>query len=248
MHGVTGLLESAALLVLAAFVLVTICARAGVPSIVGYIGTGVLLGPAGSGVLAESEALTSIGELGVVLLLFALGLDFSFEKLASLRRHVFGIGAAQVVVRGRGGACGGPVRRTRPASGNRRMDSRARRSRTGAASRAGNRLGVGDRGHSRRTLTGARGLCRRNDHRRRRCAPCRREGNPSLPRSVRGHLLHRHRHADAARHPLIGLADCAGLAGHSLHGQGTGRGASGVMVRRTRAGLLEGGHHSWSWR
>ncbi len=98
MHGVTGLLESAALLVFAAFVLVTICARAGVPSIVGYIGTGVLIGPAGSGVLAQSEALTSIGELGVVFLLFALGLEFSFEKLASLRRHVFGIGAAQVVV------------------------------------------------------------------------------------------------------------------------------------------------------
>lgn len=98
MHGVTGLPETAALLVFAAFVLVTICSRAGIPSIVGYILTGVLIGPAGSGLLAEGEALTTVGEIGVILLLFALGLEFSFEKLVTLRRHVFGVGAAQVAV------------------------------------------------------------------------------------------------------------------------------------------------------
>lgn len=98
MHGLTGLLESAAVLVLAAYVLLMVCARVGVPSIAGYILAGVLIGPAGSGLLAESEGLATIGEIGVILLLFALGLEFSFEKLASLRRHVFGIGAAQVAL------------------------------------------------------------------------------------------------------------------------------------------------------
>lgn len=75
MHGVTGFVESAALLVLAAFVLVTICSRIGVPSIVGYILAGIVIGPAGLGLIAESAALSSIGEIGVVLLLFALGLE-----------------------------------------------------------------------------------------------------------------------------------------------------------------------------
>lgn len=98
MHGLTGLLESAAVLVLAAYVLLMICVRAGVPGIVGYILAGVLIGPAGIGLVAESDGLATIGEVGVVLLLFALGLEFSVEKLASLRRHVFGIGAAQVAL------------------------------------------------------------------------------------------------------------------------------------------------------
>ncbi|SFC23052.1 monovalent cation:H+ antiporter-2, CPA2 family [Bosea sp. CRIB-10] len=98
MHGVTGFAESAALLVCAAFVLVTICSRIGVPSIVGYILAGIVIGPAGLGLIAESAALSSIGEIGVVLLLFALGLEFSFEKLVTLRKHVFGLGAVQVSV------------------------------------------------------------------------------------------------------------------------------------------------------
>lgn len=98
MHGVTGFVESAALLVCAAFVLVTICSRVGVPSIVGYILAGIVIGPSGLGLIAESAALTSIGEIGVVLLLFALGLEFSFEKLVTLRKHVFGLGALQAAI------------------------------------------------------------------------------------------------------------------------------------------------------
>lgn len=98
MHGVTGFVESAALLVFAAFVLVTICSRIGVPSIVGYILAGIVIGPAGLGLIAENAALSRIGEIGVVLLLFALGLEFSFEKLVRLRKHVFCLGAVQVAV------------------------------------------------------------------------------------------------------------------------------------------------------
>ncbi|MCI1002902.1 cation:proton antiporter [Ochrobactrum sp. C6C9] len=98
MHGVTGFVESATLLVCAAFVLVTICSRIGVPSIVGYILAGIVIGPAGLDLIAESAALSSIGEIGVVLLLFALGLEFSFEKLVTLRKHVLGLGAVQVSV------------------------------------------------------------------------------------------------------------------------------------------------------
>ena len=63
MHGVTGFVESAALLVFAAFVLVTICSRIGVPSIVGYILAGIVIGPAGFGLIAENAALSSIGEI-----------------------------------------------------------------------------------------------------------------------------------------------------------------------------------------
>ncbi len=54
-------------------------------SIVGYILAGIVVGPAGFGLIADNAALSSIGEIGVLLLLFALGLEFSFEKLVRLR-------------------------------------------------------------------------------------------------------------------------------------------------------------------
>ena len=54
-------------------------------SIVGYILAGIVVGPAGFGLIADNAALSSIGEIGVLLLLFVLGLEFSFEKLVRLR-------------------------------------------------------------------------------------------------------------------------------------------------------------------
>lgn len=64
------------------------------PSIVGYILASIGIGPPpGISLIAENAALCSIGEIGVVLLLFALGLEFSYEKRVRLRKHVFGLGA-----------------------------------------------------------------------------------------------------------------------------------------------------------
>lgn len=85
----TGFFESAGLLCwsLPRSCSWTICSRIGVPSIVGYILAGIVIGPAGLGLIAENAALSSIGEIGVVLLLFALGLEFSFEKLVTLRKY-----------------------------------------------------------------------------------------------------------------------------------------------------------------
>jgi CPA2 family monovalent cation:H+ antiporter-2 len=98
MQGLTGFLETATLLVCGAFALVTLCSRLGAPSISGYVLTGLLMGPTGLGLIAESGALNAIGEIGVILLLFTLGLEFSLEKLVSLRRLIFGVGAAQVLL------------------------------------------------------------------------------------------------------------------------------------------------------
>lgn len=98
MFGLSGFLEIATVLVCGAFVLVALCARFGLPGILGYLLAGLLIGPSGLGVIAEGEALVVIGEIGVILLLFTLGLEFSLEKLLSLGRLIFGLGAAQVVL------------------------------------------------------------------------------------------------------------------------------------------------------
>src|ERR1700709_438398 len=76
--------------------------------ILGFLGAGGLLGPYGLGALAERAAWLSgmtnakpaevaqLAEFGVVFLLFMIGLELSWERLRSLRRYVFGLGAAQV--------------------------------------------------------------------------------------------------------------------------------------------------------
>ncbi len=90
--------EVALILIGGAFVAVAICSRLGLSSVLGYLATGLVLGPGGSGVLAHGEGIDQIAELGVILLLFTLGLDFSLSRLIELRRVIFGVGLAQVLV------------------------------------------------------------------------------------------------------------------------------------------------------
>lgn len=91
------ILEVALILVGGAFIAVAICSRLGLPSIVGYLAAGLLLGPTGTGVLVHSEGISHFAELGVVFLLFTLGLEFSLSKLIELRRGIFGVGLSQVL-------------------------------------------------------------------------------------------------------------------------------------------------------
>ncbi|MGV0818526.1 cation:proton antiporter domain-containing protein [Martelella sp. AMO21009] len=105
MHAAQGLLEVTVLLAMVAFCHVAICARLGIPAVVGYLLSGILIGPSGLGLIAEGATLTLIGEVGVILLLFTLGLEFSLDKLVALRRLIFGLGLAQVL--GTGGLVAG---------------------------------------------------------------------------------------------------------------------------------------------
>jgi CPA2 family monovalent cation:H+ antiporter-2 len=91
-------------------VVVPLFSRIKVSPVLGFIGAGALIGPYGLGrfggdvpwlrwvTIAESEQVAHIAEFGVVFLLFAIGLELSWERLRTLRRLVFGFGAAQVLV------------------------------------------------------------------------------------------------------------------------------------------------------
>lgn len=59
-----------------------------VPALLGYLAVGALLGPSVSGVIAPGEALTFISELGVALLLFMVGLEFSLGHFWLTRKTV----------------------------------------------------------------------------------------------------------------------------------------------------------------
>ncbi len=67
-------------------------------NIVGFLMTGVLVGPFGLSLVSDTESVHLLAEIGVILLLFSLGLEFSFKKLMQIRHVVFGTGFLQVSV------------------------------------------------------------------------------------------------------------------------------------------------------
>lgn len=66
------------------------------PTIVGYLLTGVLAGPHGFGLVPDTAGVEVLAEVGVALLLFTIGLEFSFAKLAKMRDVILGAGTLQV--------------------------------------------------------------------------------------------------------------------------------------------------------
>jgi CPA2 family monovalent cation:H+ antiporter-2 len=91
-------LQSVLALLAASVLAVVLCRTLRVPPMIGYIVTGVALGPHALGVVSEREETHRLAELGVVFLMFSIGLEFSLGKLRAMRRLVFGLGATQVAV------------------------------------------------------------------------------------------------------------------------------------------------------
>ena len=77
---------------------VAIFKRLDIPAVLGYLVVGLLAGEHAFGWIPDSQAIEQIAEIGVVFLLFTIGLEVSIPRLISMRRIVFGIGAAQVIV------------------------------------------------------------------------------------------------------------------------------------------------------
>lgn len=87
------------LVLLAAAVLVTAAARAlRLPTMLGYLVTGIAIGPFALGWIPESEEARYLAEFGVVFLMFSIGLEFSLPRMMTMRMTVFGFGGAQVVL------------------------------------------------------------------------------------------------------------------------------------------------------
>jgi len=96
MHLEIPLLRDIVLLLLTSLPIVFVCGRLRLPTIIGYMLTGVVIGPSGLGVIGDVEAVETLAEIGVVLLLFTIGLEFSLEKLLAMQRVVFLGGGIQV--------------------------------------------------------------------------------------------------------------------------------------------------------
>jgi glutathione-regulated potassium-efflux system protein KefB len=70
--------------------------RLGLGSVLGYLGAGLMIGPSGLGVFDDPQTILHVAELGVVMLLFLIGLEMQPRRLWALRRDIFGLGLAQV--------------------------------------------------------------------------------------------------------------------------------------------------------
>lgn len=81
-------------------VMVPLLKRLGLASVIGYLATGVLLGPSVVGLLDEPHQVLEFSEYGIVLLLFLIGIELEPSRLWVMRRAVFGMGALQVLLTG----------------------------------------------------------------------------------------------------------------------------------------------------
>ena len=70
----------------------------GFGSVLGYLAAGVLIGPWCLGLIGDVESILHFAELGVMLLLFIIGLELQPSRIWVLRKSIFGLGAAQVLV------------------------------------------------------------------------------------------------------------------------------------------------------
>jgi CPA2 family monovalent cation:H+ antiporter-2 len=84
----------------ASLVVIALFQRLRLPPVLGYLCVGLMIGPTAFDWVNESEELPDLAELGVVFLLFSLGLEFSLSKMLALRQVVFGLGSLQVLVSG----------------------------------------------------------------------------------------------------------------------------------------------------
>jgi CPA2 family monovalent cation:H+ antiporter-2 len=109
-HGFGGQGLSDALTILgAAGIVIPAFARLKISPVIGFIIVGVIAGPYGLGALTDTypwlqaitindpEAIEPFAQFGIILLLFAIGLELSFRRLVAMRRSVFGVGAAELL-------------------------------------------------------------------------------------------------------------------------------------------------------
>ncbi len=87
-------------LLAAAVIAVPIFQRLGLGSVLGYLAAGAIVGPWGFGFIDQIEEIRHIAEFGVVFLLFIIGIELKPARLWTMRRMVFGLGTAQVMVTG----------------------------------------------------------------------------------------------------------------------------------------------------
>ena len=96
--GLGPLMAPAVVLLAATVIAIPLFRRLGLGSVLGYFAAGLAVGPFGFRLFRDPESMLHVSELGVVLFLFIIGLEMRPERLWSMRRQIFGLGLAQILV------------------------------------------------------------------------------------------------------------------------------------------------------
>lgn len=96
----SGLFPQALVLLAAAVLLLPLFQRLGLGSILGYLVAGIAIGPMGLGLIPAADEVLHFAELGVVLMLFLVGLELAPDQLWAQRRRLLGLGSTQMVISG----------------------------------------------------------------------------------------------------------------------------------------------------
>ena len=94
----SDLLTAGVLFLFAAVAAVPLASKLGIGPVLGYLLAGIAIGPWGLGFISDVDEILHFSELGVVFLMFIIGLELNPAKLWQLRRSIFGVGAAQVML------------------------------------------------------------------------------------------------------------------------------------------------------
>ena len=97
-HGQVAFLPLALALLGAAVISVPIARKLGVSAIVAYLIAGIAIGPFGFRVFSTAEQVLPVAELGIVMLMFVIGLELEVSRLVAMRRDILGLGAAQWII------------------------------------------------------------------------------------------------------------------------------------------------------
>ena len=97
MHDISYLRDILILLLASVFVVI-IFQEIGLSPALGYVVAGTTIGPFGLGIVSSIETTKSIAELGIVFMLFSIGLELTFARLLSMKKYVLGFGGLQVVL------------------------------------------------------------------------------------------------------------------------------------------------------
>ncbi|HEU0178259.1 MAG TPA: cation:proton antiporter [Blastocatellia bacterium] len=92
------LLDDLLILLVTSIPIAFVCHRLRLPVIVGFMITGVVIGPYGLGLIKDAQAIEALAEIGVVLLLFTIGLEFSLRRIMGMKRLVLWGGGLQVLL------------------------------------------------------------------------------------------------------------------------------------------------------
>src|SRR5260370_5875106 len=93
-----SLLAQIAILLAAAVIAIPISRSFKLGSVLGYLAAGIIIGPAGFGLISKIDTTQHIGEFGIVLLMFVIALELQPSRLWVMRKPIFGLGLAQVLV------------------------------------------------------------------------------------------------------------------------------------------------------